>query len=416
MNKVVILSSIAVIAFLLGITVEAIHTSESFVDDSERHMEDKSSDSVSEERDLQANIPGAISAAVDTIQNIINNDRTLAPKFIRLAFHDCIGICDGCVDLSNPDNNGLAGPINALSDLSELHGAAQTGLTRADIWALAAITGANHAKPDTDFYFKFRFHGRTNCENTGQSCLGFVGQDVGCTATTGPHRTMPPANADTEDILDFFNDEFGFTDQETTALMGVHTIGTASVTNSGFHGPSGWTTNSHILDNGYYKQITGSDQQLIDNAPTWRQRRINNAGLGISDRFQWERETDSGQVLMMLDSDISLVRSFGNNLNPFTGEVSCEFKGGNECSASKTIVQMGVYRNSNEQWMHDFRNVFQKMLVHGYTAVGCDGPTCLQRVVGYNPGNPSSGCRLGEGASNNLQMLLRYWIEDAWDI
>ena len=44
---------------------------------------------------------------------------TMGPKFLRLAFHDCVGGCDGCVDLQNPENNGLELPINTLQKLVE---------------------------------------------------------------------------------------------------------------------------------------------------------------------------------------------------------------------------------------------------------------------------------------------------------
>ena len=33
-----------------------------------------------------------------------------APGFIRLAFHDCIGGCNGCIDLLNPSNKGNPQP------------------------------------------------------------------------------------------------------------------------------------------------------------------------------------------------------------------------------------------------------------------------------------------------------------------
>ena len=29
-------------------------------------------------------------------------------KLIRLVLHDCVTHCDGCLDLNNPDNNGLS--------------------------------------------------------------------------------------------------------------------------------------------------------------------------------------------------------------------------------------------------------------------------------------------------------------------
>ena len=29
-----------------------------------------------------------------------------APQIVRMAFHDCVGGCDGCLDLKNPSNRG----------------------------------------------------------------------------------------------------------------------------------------------------------------------------------------------------------------------------------------------------------------------------------------------------------------------
>ena len=32
------------------------------------------------------------------------------PKLVQLGFHTCVGGCDGCLDLSNPDNKGMHTP------------------------------------------------------------------------------------------------------------------------------------------------------------------------------------------------------------------------------------------------------------------------------------------------------------------
>ena len=37
---------------------------------------------------------------------------------VRLGFHDCIsasGTCDGCIDLDDPENNGVGTAVNALT-------------------------------------------------------------------------------------------------------------------------------------------------------------------------------------------------------------------------------------------------------------------------------------------------------------
>jgi hypothetical protein len=44
----------------------------------------------------------------------------------------------------------------------------------------------------------------------------------------------------TDEVLQYFQDEFDFTGQETAAIMGAHTIGIARRDILGFDGPNGW--------------------------------------------------------------------------------------------------------------------------------------------------------------------------------
>jgi len=61
-------------------------------------------------------------------------------------FHDCVGGCDGCVDLLNIDGHGLEVPIAAIDKVVASY--AQHGrATRADIWALAAMTPRTTLRP-----------------------------------------------------------------------------------------------------------------------------------------------------------------------------------------------------------------------------------------------------------------------------
>ena len=49
------------------------------------------------------------------VQLIEDSNRELIPKLLRLGFHDCVGgICDGCVDLNDMDNNGLLEAMDGL--------------------------------------------------------------------------------------------------------------------------------------------------------------------------------------------------------------------------------------------------------------------------------------------------------------
>ena len=58
--------------------------------------------------------------------------------FIRFhaAFHDCVGGCDGCINLANAANAGLE---SCVADLNTRYNAETISLTRADYWAIAGI-------------------------------------------------------------------------------------------------------------------------------------------------------------------------------------------------------------------------------------------------------------------------------------
>ena len=45
--------------------------------------------------------------------------------------------------------------------------------------------------------------------------------------------------------MDFFQQEFGYTEREVTALMGAHTLGAADIFNSGFNGV--WVNDEAVI-------------------------------------------------------------------------------------------------------------------------------------------------------------------------
>ena len=57
---------------------------------------------------------------------------------VRLSFHDCVGGCDGCINIENDSNNGLADLIDAL-DLVYTDNDFGDILSRADHWAIMGI-------------------------------------------------------------------------------------------------------------------------------------------------------------------------------------------------------------------------------------------------------------------------------------
>ncbi len=71
---------------------------------------------------------------------VTDSGRQFIPKFLRLGFHDCIGGCNGCVDLKNIDNNGLDEPINTIYPIVKKF---KDFYSRADIWVMAALALAS---------------------------------------------------------------------------------------------------------------------------------------------------------------------------------------------------------------------------------------------------------------------------------
>jgi Peroxidase len=196
----------------------------------------------------------ALLAARADIRNLIRGqggDVALAAKFLRLGFHDCIGGCDGCVDLSNMENGGLLVPIQALRPVVEKYANADTGLSRADIWALATATGAAVMQGPVKVSFDLTNVGRVDCENANTVCQNEHGEVQDCSDIRGPHRVIPGVNTNSRELFEFFFNEFGFDTKEGVALMGAHTIGQLKKENTGIEG-HGWMRNNDILDNGKF--------------------------------------------------------------------------------------------------------------------------------------------------------------------
>ncbi len=261
----------------------------------------------------------AVQAIEQEIRDLIALDETMGPKFVRLGFHDCTGGCDGCVDLTFPDNGGLHIPIDALRPIVANHENADLGISRADIWALAAHVGADVAqtRSATKVDFQMEFIGRQNCETTHPTCFDMNNNIRECSETLGPHVHLPEAHITTEALFHFFFEEFGFDIQETVALMGAHTLGSLNRLHSGFDGPNGWVRDNLLLDNDYYHELVGgqgpdaSMDELIDRAPPWDRFRINNEDLpGVPNQPAWiafpPAFDGSGPVeILMLNADVS---------------------------------------------------------------------------------------------------------------
>lgn len=149
-------------------------------------------------------VSSAIADAKGRIIDLVANTPILGPKFVRLGFHDCVGGCDGSVNLEDGDNAGLELPIMRLRPLVECFAPA---LTRADVWALAALTSAEFLQDGGPTYPDF-----------------VAGRPSRADDESGNGESMPSPHLTTPALLDFFGSNFGFDAQETVAIMGAHTL------------------------------------------------------------------------------------------------------------------------------------------------------------------------------------------------
>ena len=343
---------------------------------------------------------------------IEESERELIPKYLRLGFHDCVGGCDGCVDLSNPDNNGLLEPIEEIAPIVEVF---KNQYSRADVWAMATMVSAEMSlgKLDDDgnfvseapdgITFPLSHVGRKDCEGANAMGIG------------GPKVEMPSNDLDTHGLLDFFSDEFNFNASEAVAIMGAHSVAVASRTNVGFGNlgkEEGWVCHAeeYILNNRFYSMLVGEDGDLVNSAPNWTQEFVNNTegiefvdaetneteSLGrIPNRYQWFNtdKCEDNERPIMTNADMALVRDFSAHLsvdeNGTPGKVNCTFKDEGEeedirrrrglrfgisaqnipeaCPiASETIDIVSDYQEDNEGFLHDFQIVLEKMVENGY--------------------------------------------------
>lgn len=266
-------------------------------------------------------IAPALAAIEADLRQVMAEDPTMTAKFVRLGFHDCAGGCDGCVDLEFHDNDGLEIPLAVLDPIVEQHEDPTLGISRADIWALAAFTAADVSQARSPFKVDFgmQYIGRRNCEDRFEACFDQDGVERACNTTLGPFVPLPEPDITSEDLFHFFAETFSFTVQETVALMGAHTLGSLHREILGFPGPNGWVRDNLLLDNDYYRELVGgrsrdSDlEDMIEFAPDWFRFDIDNSDLpGIPDRRAWHAfppafDGSGIEEIIMLTADVSFV-------------------------------------------------------------------------------------------------------------
>lgn len=218
---------------------------------------------------------------------------------LRAAGHDLMdykdssGGADGCMDLHDPDNKGLHECLYQGEFGVSVMQAYQehcVKISLADFLVIAAesvmllarqhVLQANTSRAPLDFKSGFRYGRRT-----AKTCSWVAGR-------------LPDPERSCTAVRETFVESMGLSWPQAAALMGVHTLGRASVQNSGYSGFWSDAENSRRFNNDYYVSI-------LDKG--WRPESVNKNPK----KNQWRRSdrgADEGQLgkEMMLNTDLCL--------------------------------------------------------------------------------------------------------------
>lgn len=149
--------------------------------------------------------------------------------------------------------------------------------------------------------------------------------------------------------MDFFQQEFGYTEREVTALMGAHTLGAADIFNSGFNGV--WVSDeAQFFNNKYYSHMT-------DNTINWRLAQRNCISLNVETELCEDGQTTGWQwfaagIGFNLNADMALVKYFDTDTE------------GMPDSPSASIA--AEFAASNDLFIQEFSAIYAKLLSTGY--------------------------------------------------
>ena len=283
-------------------------------------------------------------ALIDEIDKIhTNQTQNQIPKAIRLAFHDCVSGCNGCVDMDAEDNKGLQCILGNSRRVHRNHKNkiffGKFIISRGDIIALLAqraiYLSSNH-KGLTVPFCDFKF-GRKDC-NGPQENKEIFGKSHG----------------NWTQISDFFHRNFNFTTQEIIALMGAHALGNNHANFSGHTGP--WVEGrNRVFTNQYYINLLNKNKTLDYKV------HLTEAG-----KSQWrssvgDKSSSKPKMIVktMLNTDMCLLKNFNTDSK---GKPDCTYNSCQTNDERNKIIE--TYANSEPTFKKDFGAVFQKLIEH----------------------------------------------------
>mmetsp|Transcript_11099 Transcript_11099/g.22718 ORF Transcript_11099/g.22718 Transcript_11099/m.22718 type:complete len:262 (-) Transcript_11099:477-1262(-) len=237
-------------------------------------------------------------------------------------------------------------------------------ITRADCWALAALTAVDVAQSDlfNKVNFDLEHVGRTTCADGN-----LLGDSASETAVfPSPHITS-------DGLVNYFATEFGFSPDETVAIMGAHTLGTLSNQRSGFNGA--WVHGERVFDNEFFTF-------LVDNLDPGKPstKYVQDNASNSNGQYSWIHQSvapTGPRAEIMLNADMALIYNFAASMddsNKF-GKVTCVLRddgtGAELCNQALTLDKVSEYSQDNDLWVNDFHAAFTKMLVDGHDTNHC---------------------------------------------
>eukprot|EP01084_Bolivina_argentea_P229649 387546_1 len=285
------------------------------------------------------------------------NNGALIGSVVRLVFHDCAGsstqqngpisICNGCLALNDPHNTGIeelaVDPIdNIYTAISPNNWSSRMSL--ADFWADVATialqyatTLAGNTLPNIPF-----FKNRIDCA-TSPDC-----------ASDG--KQFPNEKLGWRTNVEWFTDNFDFTEQEYVAILGAHSLGQVHIEYSGY-GTAPWNGKQSQFSNRFYSELLQPKR-----GSNWHQQQTS-TGL-----YEWRNNPKGNHV--MLNSDIALFKNIDGDITDVnTGQVSCNNVNIQTCQYSNSPGQQHVlkYAANVQDFYNDFVPVFIKMITMGYS-------------------------------------------------
>lgn len=171
-------------------------------------------------------------------------------------------------------------------------------MSRADFIALAGTVAIRQASLQQDC---LRLSLSPNCQRpVPRITLKYGRRDCPTSPMTAVSRVFPNPHGDLTHVLDFFREEMNMTVREVVAIIGAHSLGRATLSNSGFNGR--WVGTADTFSNDFYRELANGNNR-------WMQEEINDTESVVYPNvsYQWQntnRTMRGPNDLLMLNSDM----------------------------------------------------------------------------------------------------------------